>query len=723
MTDEAPLLTDVSDGDLAFVERELERTPHPLAARDLAAKLAFEKTAAERTQDVKKYDPVARYEVGDLIEKEYSEPLTVGSKAVEHFEGRVILKVVAKTFSPQFGCEMLEVDYPGGGVFRKYIDYMKKTRTQVLLPSDCEGRGQAAEIMAKGDDPRLTELPMTERDLKALEKNLRARLAKDPNVFAWNDLWQLAAKRVEIPPEKVQEIQADIAAAGCSASTEDLVRKVFGLEASNDLFDLTALSLNTLLEKKYKREFILVSDAGWGRWHLRPVLNAMPDGLALAAPAAEFPEIEAAERPEMSIVQDFPIKVYLTWREIVSGGLKVPRSLGKSLARVREYTFTETDENKAYTLFYFPNESYFLGLQDFYAQHNIPQGASLTLERTGPASFKFWVKKSKKKMSVLRLGYDAETDMFTDPGGEAHTYAEPNKIIYIERDTLLRLLSMAEAREGLGLKDFLVLVFKDPALATSAHALHFLRAYHLVDVVRQTTQEDVETVLLNSPEFTKSDKKKGVFSYREPFVPEEEAPLEGEYPEGYGEAAPEAYAPEEAALEAVAEDILQAEPDTGLETVPEGPAGRAAPAAAPAAGGRKEKPFKRRRPKAEGEKGPRPKKSERRVIEEKIVEAESERDALAAVKEKEEEVFEQRVRERREKKDEVKPAAAKPKEPKFGLFGDLLKTALKKMPKEHESGEAPEEPRPEPGPGPEAAEPRPGAPQAAEPGKPEGEAE
>jgi hypothetical protein len=687
MTDETLQLTTVSAKDLAFVERELGRAPQPQSTRDLAGKLAFEKTATERTQDVKKFDPYARYEVGDLIEKDYHEPLTIGSKAVEHFEGRVILKVVAKTFSKHFNCEMLEVDYPGGGVFRKYIDYMKKTRTQVLLPSNIEGRSQANEIMAKGDDPRLTELPMTERDLKTLEKNLRLALAKDPNVFTWNDFWQLAAKRVEILPEKVQEMAADFVAAGRSATTEDLVRKFFGLEASSDLFDLTCLSLSALLEKKHKKEFILLADTGWGKWHLKATLNALPEKLALAAPMAELPEVEEIEKPEMSIVQDFPIKIYLTWREIISGGIKIPRSLGKALAHAREYTFTDPDENKPYTVYYYPNQNFFLGLQDFYTQHNIPQGASLTLERTGPNTFKFWVKKSKKKMSVLRLGYDAEKDEFLDAGGEAYTFAEPNKIIYIERETLARLLPLAATREGLNLKDFVVLIYQNPALATSAHSLHFLRAYHLIDIIRQTTQEDIEYVLLNSPEFAKSDKKKGVFTYHEPYVPEEEVPVETTYPEAYGEPGPEAYTPEEAALEAVAEELFRTEPDTGV--VPE--EREKAPALPPEPGdlGKKDKTFKRKKPKAEGDKGPRPKKSERRVIEEKIVEEESVQEALAAVKEKVEETQEQRAR---EKKEEFKPAAAK-EEPKFGIFGDLLKTALKKK----------EEPKPE------------------EPGKPEGE--
>ncbi len=670
MNTETTNLTTASAEDIVLVERELERTPHPRSTRALTEKLAFEKTATERTQDVKKYDPYARYEVGDFIEKDYNEPLTVGSKTVEHFEGRIILKVVAKTTSKHFNCDMLEVDYPGGGVFRKYVEYMKKTRTQVLLPAGLEGRNEAVAIMAKGDDPRLTELPMTERDLKTLEKSLRVRLARDPKVFGWNDFWQLSAKRVDILPEKVQEIENEFVETRISAATEDLVRKYFGLEASSDLFDLTCLSLAALLEKKYKKDFILLAESGWGKWHLKTILNALPENLPLSAPMAKLPELEEVEKPEMSIVQAFPIKIYLTWREILSGGVKVPRSLGKELSHAREYTFTDSEEGKSYTLYYYPNQSFFLGLQDFYAHYNIPQGTSLTLEKTGPNTFKFWIKKSKKKMSVLRLGYDVEKDEFIDAGEEVYSHAEPNKIIYIEKETLAHFLPLAATREGLDLKDLLVLVFKDPVLATSSHSLHFLRAYHLIDVLRQTTQEDVEYTLLNLPEFSKSDKKKGVFTYHEPYVPKEEAPLEAVYPEAYEEPAAEAYTPEEAALEAVAEELRGAEPEmTGPETAEERPK-----EPSPSAGPKKEKPFKRKKPKAEGEKGPRPKKSERRVIEEKIVEEESVQEALAAVKEKAEVSLEQQRA--REKKEEFKPAAKE--EPKFGIFGDLLKTALKK---------------------------------------------
>ena len=223
-------LTQVSADNVLFVEREFEKTPRPLSLKEVSEKLAFDKTASQRMADVLKYDPGCKYQVGDQVYKEYDEALTVSSKTVEHFKGAVVLKVVNKVFYKSFGCEMLEVDYTGGGVFRKYVDYMKKTKTQVLIPSDCEGKGLAPETMVKAEDPRLTELPMTDRDMKALEKSLRTALSKSDRFFSWNDHWQLAAKQVAIPDEKVKEAERFLQEAVSSAATEELVGRFFGLE-------------------------------------------------------------------------------------------------------------------------------------------------------------------------------------------------------------------------------------------------------------------------------------------------------------------------------------------------------------------------------------------------------------------------------------------------------------------------------------------------------------
>jgi hypothetical protein len=665
-------LIQVSADNLAFVEQEFEQISRPLSLKEVSEKLAFHKTASQRVADVLKYDPNCKYQVGDQIYKDYDETLTVSSKTVEHFKGVVVLKVINKVFYKGFNCEMLEVDYTGGGLFRKYVDYMKKTRTQVLLPSDCEGKSLAPETMVKTDDPRLSELPMTDRDMKALEKNLRGALSKSEKFFSWNDHWQLAKNQAAIPEEKVKEAEKCIQETRTSAATEDLINKLFGLEPSHNLFDITCLSFNAALDKKYKKEFVFVSPLGWGRWHLKSILNFLLEELPLAAAPAKLSETEVTEKPQLSTFHEFPLKIYLTWREVLSGGVRVPKSLNKELSHAREYTFLDTEENKSYVVYYYPTGCFFLGLKEFFLANNIPQGTSLTLERKSPGQFNFWLKKSKKKISVPQLNYNAAKDLLTSPGAEAFTFALPNKIIFLEKETLAQLLALNEQREGKDLHDLLVLIFQNFGLESDGHSLHFLRAYHLVDVLNQTTQEDVETTLLNSAEFSTSEKKKGIFYYQAPrkVVEEVKPEMPVEAAEAPGRETPEEAAPEEAISE---EEIEREEapPPAPIQVAP--PVQKVKVEEPPA----KEKPARKKKPKAEGERGPRPRKSERRVIEERIELAEGEQEALAAVKEKEEAEVETAAGER---KEELKPAAAK--EITFGgLFAEKLKTALNKKKK------------------------------------------
>jgi len=693
-------LVQVTPDDVAAIEQELSKSHRTAMTRELAEKLAFRKTAYQRTQAVKIYDPEAAYEIGDSIYKEYDEPLTVGAKVVEPFKGPVVLTVVHKTYYKDYGCEMLEVDYTSGGTFRKYVDYMKKIKAQVLLPSNVGGAGKAPQVMGQSSDPRLTELPMTDRDLKTLERNLRTVLAKSPAFFTWNDSWQLVANQTEIPEAKVQEIAAHIAATGTSAATEDLVRQFFGFEPSNDLFDITCLTLNRYFETKAKKEFLQVSPVEWGKWHLKTALNALPEGLPLAAPEAPMPEIEILEKPEP--FHEFPLKVYLSWREIISGGVRIPKAFNKELSHSREYILTDADDNKSITVFFFPQQGYFLGLREFFAANNIPQGTSMTLERKGPVQFHFWIKKSKKKLSVAKLSYDAAADAFSD-AGEVATLALPNKIIYLERETIHKLNALAPGRELLNLKDLLVLVFKTFSASSTNYALHYLRAYHLVDLLRRTTQEEVELVLLNSPEFSKSDKKKGIYHYHEI------APAAVEVP---AEEAAAAYEPEEApAVEgaAVLDEVEFVDEVGEVEIefeqvapppvfVPEKP--KPSPAATPMPGPavppvgvKKEKPHKKKKGNVESEKTVRARKSERRVIEERIEDQETAEEALLA---------EKAVPEQEEELDFAPVPRAGEEEPEAEAPAEVQAEAAAEEPAEEAAeaaSEAPAEPAKPAGPG------------------------
>lgn len=671
--------TQITQEDILLVEKELAQANRPFPLHELAEKLAYQKTANQRIQDVKKYDPYCIYEIGDAIHKEFNEPLVVSSKTVEHFKGAVVLKVINKTYYKNFNCEMLEVDYEGGGIFRKYIEYMKKTKTQVLLPSNLEGKAKACEKMEKDKDPRLSELPMTDRDLKSLEKNLRTALLKSAQFFNWNDYWQVEKNHVEISEEKIKAIENYLLETKVSIVTETLITKFFGLEPSQDTFDLSCFNLNHILEKRYKKDFVFVSPSNWGKWHLKKILNSLPDNLPLSARLVEVPPLEEGEKPQLSTFHTFPLKIYLTWREILSGGIKVPKSLNKELSQSREYVFTDADEGKNYAVYYYPSSSFFLGLKDFFANNNIPQGTSLTLERKGPTQFNFWIKKSKKKLSVIKIAYDPKDDKFSDTGEDVFTFSLPNKIIYLERETLAKLLSLYAERDSLDLRQLLILIFKNFSFQANGFSLHYLRAYHLVDVLKQTTQEDVEKTLLNSFEFLKSDKKKGIFFYQEaieikeeakPEVLEElpeEAPFEPIFEEVPSPKIPSAEREELSARLEAQVPLVEIEEKARLE-IPPSP--------------KKEKVLKKKKLKMEGEKLPRVKKSEKRLIEEKIELEESEQEAMFAIKEKERKEAEE-VREEvraKEKKEEFKPVA--PAETSFGLFAEKLKTALTKKKKE-----------------------------------------
>ncbi len=679
--------TTIKEKDLLFLEKEFSKVNKPFSLAELTRKLVYRKTSSQLSQEVKKYDVYCRYEKGDLIYKEYDEPLMVSSKGVEPFRGGVVLKVINKIDYKSFNCEMLEVDYSGGGPFRKHIDYMKKTNTQVLLPCNLEGKGLQPEILKKEKDPRLEQLPMTERDIKKLEKSLKSFLSKSPQFFNWNDYWQLKEKKIDFKEGKIKEIEKHILKTKTSVEISDLVTQFFGLKPDDEPFPLYCLSLNHLLDKKYRKDFIYVSPQNWGKWHLKKILNSFLENLPLSAPKANLPPLEQEKKTISS--HEFPLKIYLTWREILSGGLKTPASYNTEFSKCREYVFTDAELEKDYIVYYYPSFHFFLGLKEFYKENNVPQGASLTLEKKNSNHFHFWLKKSKKKISIAKIAYQPEEDKFTDTGEEVFSFSLPNKIIHLQRETLKKIISIYDQRDDRDLRELLILIFKNFGLGRDKSSLHYLRAYHLVDMLKQTSEEDVEKTLLNSPEFSKSEKKKGIFIYKEKIRLEEEeevtAPPEvavGAGAEEKVEEAPSEVPPEKivplAVQEGRREEIRVEAPPAAHEIEIKEPTEIEKPLP------KKEKEIKKRKAKLrmEGEKALRRRKGEKRFIEEKIEQEESEQEALIAVKAKEKKEAEaERLKPPPEVKKEERKAYVS-EEPVFGVFAEKLKHALDKKKKE-----------------------------------------
>jgi len=680
----------ITEVDLSFIEGELSQSSICLTLHDLARKIAFEKNASQLNQEVKRYNPYCKYEVGDLIYKEYDEALIVNSKSYEDFKGAVVLRVISKTVYEDLNSEMLEVDYTGGGIFRKHIDYIKKSKTQVFLPSNLDKKSLTPEILKKEEDPRLKELPMTEKDLKTLEKNLKTVLSKSTKFFNWNDYWQLTKRQVKIPESMIKKIEKYFNESKQAVSTMDLVTRFLGLQPSSEVFDINCFSLNYILEKKYKKKFIFVSPANWGNWFLKDILDSFLENLPLTKLKVALPSFEEDDIEETTRKQNFPLKTYLTWREILSGGIRIPKGLNKELSLSRQYVFTDADEGKDYTVYYYPSLYLFIGLKEFYQKNNVPQGSSLTLERKDASHFSFGLKKSKKKLSVPKVSYDYEEDKFSENDREMFTFFLPNKIIYLEIETLHKLFSFYSKRENLDLRELMILIFKNFGIGTENISLHYQRAFHLVDMLGHTTLEDVEKTLLSSPEFVRSEKNPGIFFYLEKIKTEEEV-KSGEPVEIVPELLQEEDIEKtegEMLLEIGTvgeiqppEPVEEPEVEIALEAAEEPaakiPIGEEPPTQEKERHARK----KRLKIKIEGEKPVRRGKGEKRHIEEKIIFEESEQEAFFAFKTKEKEITEEKIgaSEKGKKKEYTPPVTG---EPLSGLFGEKLKSALDKTKKE-----------------------------------------
>ncbi len=687
--------------DLVFLEEDLAKINTPVILPELVKKIAIKKMSSQLSQEVKVYDPYCIYEVGDFLYKEYNEPLTVNSKGAEPFKGTVVLKVISKIPYESFNCEMLEVDYTGGGTFRKHIDYMKKAQTQVLLPSNLDGQGKTPQILKRDEDPRLDELPMTEKDLKKLQKNLEAALAKSDKFFTWNKLWHLTAKQIPIPDKKIKEMEKYFRGTKQSAATAELVKHLFDLDDSSELFDLHCLSLNHVLDQKYKKNILFVSPEDKGKWLPKEILDSFLKNLPLSPRRAKIPEFEDDHGFKSSQAQTLPLKVYLTWREILSGGIKIPKGLTRELSNAREYIFTDVETERDYTVYFYPSSGIFLGLKEFYEEKNAPQGASLTLERTEGGHFKFWLKKSKRKLTVLQISYDPKEDKFVTDGKETSTHCLPHKIIHLETDTLLKLLTLYEHRDKMDLRELLILIFKNFGLEGEALSLHHLRASHLVDVLKHTSQEDVEKTLILSPEFDQSEKNAGIYMYTEKVKAKEEVlaeetvaiPLGGE-----AEIEAEDFAAEDlpeigtvGEIEAFVELQEVEEAEEPVEVTPEvevavpPPLPKVPPMEEPKKERAKKEKVpkkKRQRMKLETERVPRRRRGEKKIIEERIELEESEMEALIAVKAdtkakpKRAEAAPKKEVPAKEKKEEFKHVPSE--EPMAGIFGEMLKSALGK---------------------------------------------
>ncbi|MEW6455979.1 MAG: hypothetical protein AB1410_04600 [Acidobacteriota bacterium] len=542
----------LKDEDLHWVESLIKQNGAPLPLEEAVSQLAYRKMSLIRGKRVKIFNPEIDYEIGDFIYKYYDEKLKVGKEKVEHFQGGVILQVIGKFYSSEYKCQLIEVWYDGGGLFKQHFDYMRKTNAQILIPCGFSGRSEPVEYLKEEDDPRVQEPSLDKKYLIRLKKELENKIKKSEVFISCGNNLYLEELIEGIPDNVIDKIENYLNKKGESENTDILVEKILKINPNDKKFTSYCISLYKFLESKGKNRIVRVSSEGWGKWNTLDYFNRLKQDIPLAVKEFDkiilkIPKIEALNEKKRfytalkSKENASHFRFYLTWREIISGGLGIPKDLSFIFENERELIFLDKDKNKSYKVFYYPEDNFILGLSQAYEEHSPFQGALLFLEKEAKNKFSFSFRKSKKILTSKKVYYDAQTQSFKVSSEIIESHAEVNKLIFLE-DELEHLEECYKEVDKMdNLLDLMYFLFKKFGIESENYKLHILKCYHICDLLRKTSKEKINLVLFGNPEFFPSEEEKGYFylDLSKLEKPEEEEKIftmrEGKEPETYAE--------------------------------------------------------------------------------------------------------------------------------------------------------------------------------------------
>lgn len=670
----------IDEKDIEWVKSLIRERNSPIPLGEIATLLAKKKSALTQGKKVKIFNPEIDYEVGDLIYKYYDEDLKFSREKVEHFKGGVVLRVIGKEKRPE-GFSILRVTYDGTGLFKQYIDFLERTSSHLLIPCGFSGKSEPVEYLE--DEEALMDAPLDQNYVKRLSKILEDVLKKSDEFIHWNSYFYLK-ELLENVGDAGKKVEEYLKEKGDFETTYNLIEKLYSVKFTDEKFYSWCISLNCALEAKGKSKVVKVSDYDWGKWGLRSFFTSLKENLPIAEKPIKIGSLRRNRKDIVKMIWKFyaeerkektqHLRFYLTWREIFSGALRIPREFQSVFGEEREIILTDQEKRKTYTAYYYPEEGFLLGLNEIYQTYNPIQGSLFFLQKDDFNKYIYSFRKAKKVITAFKCEYDREKKRIVFTGQPIETHTEINKAILIMKDELERINSLWEEGAKIdNLNELLHFVFMNFGNPSESYKSYLLKAYHIADMFRNVRKEDFETVLFGNPEFFPSEEEKGYFyldltkvgkeevieevieevKEEEIFEEEIESFEEKEFIEEI-EQPEEIFIPEEAEIETPERE--EAEPEPKIE-----------PAVHPASELEIYRKFKEelKKTKIKGKKGG------RKIIEERIRLEESEKEAEIYIKESVEEKESEKIE---EKEEAVKPSIKET--PKIGIFGAKLTKVL-----------------------------------------------
>ncbi len=497
-----------------FLKEILSSSEGPVPLSRVIGEFARKFREEEALEPVKLYDPDCRYEVGDLIYKEFDEKLRVGRDKFIEFKGPAVLRVVEKKYSKELGCHLIGLEYDGGGPIKEHFKYLSRRKVGFYLPSY---ELKECPKLPPEKDPRREEREPSEEFLKKCRREVLEVVEKDREIYRWGEFLVLSSSLKEISEEQLKDLEEYIKGKGASASTEELAERVLGKSRASEDFGLWCLSINRALSSK-RLTFVPVSRKGYGRWNTWLNLVNLERNLPIKVKRL-LPIFTSRSKVELeAYLRDFEKeekkqeaknKHILTWREVLSGALRVRKGLRNLLGG--ELEVKALDRGNQYTLFYFPEKNIILGLSKYYRENLVVQGAQLFLEWQED-HFQLSLRMEKKPFRAPMLLYDPEDDRFTLKEAEVSTEVALDPRAFITKEELELLLS--KLRQWRKIRDLTALVrelVKNFGEPEKDFRIHYLKLFHLLDIVHATPKEDLLKALLGNPEFYQEEEDFGYF--------------------------------------------------------------------------------------------------------------------------------------------------------------------------------------------------------------------
>ncbi|MEN8153987.1 MAG: hypothetical protein ABFR75_08175 [Acidobacteriota bacterium] len=507
----------IEDVDIKFLLDFLKGKDSPVKIEEIARELALFKTVKNREERVKVYDPRCDYKAGDLIYKEYKGKIPVGSKKYVELERGVVLKVV--DVRSRFKDE-IKLIYEGTSAYKKYTDYLKRQKIELLLPHKMSKPCTKIEYLEPEKDPRMFYDPMLARDFANLKKKMIIAINKHSEIASAGDSAVLIKNMKLLDNEIFNKIRDFLKDSGKSESTEFLVENFVKIKPTDEDFGSFCFSLNYRMKNDYKIDFQQVNYEGWGKWNLISVIYYMKKNSIISEMNPFLGKIKIEDKKglnqlrkklEDEIFDEDNTKYYLTQREIYAGALRLRQGVYEIDESI-EVELVDEMTKKTYTGYLYSDSLLLMGLKDIFDQYKVLQGSILTLQQNEGNVFFFSIRTTKKGTISDKIEYDASRNIYVSTEEKIASQVFVNKSIYLENDVFKGLEEKIDMfRESDSFNELVKRVILAFGVKERNYEIHILKLYHILDLISPVRLRTVIELLLGNPEFIPSEKLHGVF--------------------------------------------------------------------------------------------------------------------------------------------------------------------------------------------------------------------